>query len=412
MFKIDLDKGIIETLRDAINEHQDFSIKVSFNNRNAWNSICSILDRIDDLVVYLNSLELKPAVENSGFDFQEFINASGVLIECVERLAKIYKVKLNYSKNIFKDKYINEKVKEIYIQENKLDDKDNDYQYFKYLRSLGSLHPVKTNNHLIYMSDDLEVSPFVRWNEGILYDKNKGDIIIVVYSETEDFKHIFVKINETFDFIKYMYNFINDIVTKIKSYNDSIIKELKNTKIKSKAEFENYRDYLNNLIEESEKRCPALTNDITEARDIIYITITNSENVEKYNKFCNAITYSIDIVHNCLQNMNFDFSSDNDNLIFELLNPSNTFTMESYHYQLEKINYLKGDYGDPEFGKIMFKIMLPLLKKYVLISEDDVEYNVHYYELYVLSRVALYFNNLNNDSLVNAVIPQNPKYRI
>lgn len=414
MFKIELDSEIATKLRNSINKEQDISLQIIYNKKNAWNTICSILDRIDDLVIYLNSLELNCGKYNHcAFDFFEFINASGVLIECIETLAKIYKVNFNNQKtNIFRNKYINEEVRKVYLKENKLHDKENDYQYFKYLRSLSSIHPVETNRHLIYMSDDLEVSPYAVWSDGFIHDKSKGELTILAYSEVEEYKYVYVKIEEVFEFVNYKYNNINQIIYKIKRYNKDIINNLKQRKIKKEDDFVNYNLYLNELIKESEERCPRLADDIKEAKEIINISMTKKENIIKYSLYCNALKYSIKYIHKCLQNMNFSFSSNKSKLFFELLNPSKTYTDLNYHYQLEKICYLKGEYGDADFGKSMFKIMLPLFSKYISISSDDIDNQIFDMELYVLSRVALYFNNLNNKSLINSIIPQNSNFRI
>lgn len=414
MFKIKLDEELAITLRNQINEHQDISLKVTYQNKNAWNSICSILDRIDDIVIYLNQLELNTGKwDRCAFDFFEFINQSEVLIECISKLAEIYKVNI-YDENahFFNHKYINNKIKKEYEEKGILEIKETDLNYFKYLRSLSSIHPIDTTRHQIYMSDTLEVSPYVIWNNKHIYEKEQGDLIIVAYSEIEDFKHIFIKIDEVFNFVTYSYNLINKIVHAIKEYNSQVIISLKNRPIKNIVDFENYNDYLNNLIKESEERCPSLTSEIIEAKEIIRISMTDKRNELLYQKYCNAIKYAIETIHNNLQSMKFNFSNDKDNLIFDLLTPTNTYTERDYHYQLEKINYLKGDYGDPYWGKKMLRILLPILRKYVVITDEDFDYNIFDYELYVLSRVALYFNALDNDSLINKLIPNNKKYRL
>lgn len=411
MFKIKLDEELSYKLRNAINDNQDISIKKEFNNKNAWNIICAVMDRIDDLVYYLNNKELKKDFNNA-FDFIEFINASSVLIDCIDRIGKVYGTKFNeLSTNIFKEKYINEDIRDCYKKEGILDEKENDTQYFKYLRSLSSVHPVKTNNHQIYMSDDLEVSPYVVWNNGLIHDLDKGEIIVLVYNETDDYKYIFVKMNEVFDFIKARYEFITEIVKKIESYNKELIDILKTKVIKSPMEFENYNDYLNNLILESENRCPSITSDIIDVKEQINITITNPRNNKHYERYVEALKYAMTFIHKALQDMDFKFTEDNEQLLFDLLNPSKTYTKKDYHYNLEKIIYLKGEYGVPLFGKMKFKEMLPLFNQYIVITEDEIENDIHDYELFVLSRVALYMNSLNNDSIVNKIIPETNVYR-
>lgn len=284
-------------------------------------------------------------------------------------------------------------------------------QYFKYLRSLSSAHPVKTNSHQIYMNDDLEVSPYVVWNNGVIYDLDKGDVIVLVYNETDDYKYVFVKMNELFNFIKARYEFIVDIIEKIESYNQGLIDNLKIKVIKSPIEFETYNDYLNNLILECETRFPSIITEIIDVKEQINITITNPKNKKNYERYVEALKYAMTFIHKALQDMNFKFIDDNEQLLFSLLNPSKTYTKKDYHYNLEKLFYLKGEYGDPLFGKMKFKEMLPLFNQYIVITEDEVESDIHDYELFVLSRVALYMNSLNNNSIVNKIIPKTNVYR-
>lgn len=412
MFKIELDDQLACNLRNAITEQEEISQKIVFKNEYAWNRLCTIMDRIDDLVVYLNQLELNTGKwTRSAFDFYDFINESSVLIDCIDLIIKIYNINMNIKKtNIFTKKSINQIQKNKLIINNKLDEKENDNMYFKYIRSLCSVHPAETNGHLIYQSDSLEVSPYVIWNNNLTY--NDGDLIVEVYNETDSFKNILIKVDEIFNYVKYKYGLLNYIIKEIKKYNCHIIKNLKKQKIEGVRSFSTYDDYLDNLIKESNVRCKEISYYLNQAKNYLNIGLSNKLNFKQYKLYCNALKYAIKIEHNNLQRMSFEFLNESDHLLPELVSPLNKYLSQNFHYQLEKICYLKGENGDLNFGKVMLKPLLPLLSKYIYISEDEYNYLLDYYELFVLSRIGLYLYCLNNESLINNVIPMNKKYRL
>ena len=82
MYKIYLDDDVIRNFRNTINDYIDFSLTKKYKNSdNAWNSICALMDRIEDIVIYLNEKELNTGKWNRcAFDFFEFIEQAGVLI--------------------------------------------------------------------------------------------------------------------------------------------------------------------------------------------------------------------------------------------------------------------------------------------------------------------------------------------
>ena len=76
-------------LRDAVNDKQNLSIEKESTLKDiggylAWDRICAIMDRIDDIITHLNSLELGNDKNRSAFDFYEFVSCAAVLIDCME----------------------------------------------------------------------------------------------------------------------------------------------------------------------------------------------------------------------------------------------------------------------------------------------------------------------------------------
>lgn len=418
MHKIYLNDNVIRNFRNTINDYIDFSLLKKYkNNDNAWNSICALMDRIEDIVIYLNEKELNTGKWNRcAFDFFEFIEQAGVLIECIDELYKIYDIKPSRTKTIFKHKEINEAYLSKLKEENKIA-KVGDLNYFEYIRSLSSVHPGKTDRHKEFQFANFEVSPYVVWNGGIyaLDPRCNGEIILVTYNnETDQMlinKSIYIK--EIFNFIKYKYYSINYLTKYVKKYYLYEIKTLRDTPIRKRNDLKNNLEYLNNLVNESKKRCPNITDEIQEVIDIFNQQITREENINKYNKYCNALLYSMKGIHRQLQNMDFKCESPIDNLLFKLLvgeiHLKNNAKM-NYSYPLQKILDLKLESGDKEFALIQYKTLLPFFNKYIKVTEEDL-YQLSYEELYVLSQIAIYLHELEYDDIVNFCIPNDEEFR-
>ena len=98
MFNIYLNPIVGHNFRNVVNVFIDLSLKHKFYRKkqpkklvNSWNSMCTIMDRIDDLVLYLNQKVLNNGTwERCAFDFFEFIEQAGVLIECIDYAFSIY----------------------------------------------------------------------------------------------------------------------------------------------------------------------------------------------------------------------------------------------------------------------------------------------------------------------------------
>ncbi|MGN1268334.1 MAG: hypothetical protein ACI4U0_02385 [Candidatus Aphodocola sp.] len=418
MHKIYLNDNVIRNFRNTINDYIDFSLLKKYkNNDNAWNSICALMDRIEDIVIYLNEKELNTGKWNRcAFDFFEFIEQAGVLIECIDELYKIYDIKPSRTKTIFKHKEINEAYLSKLKEENKIA-KVGDLNYFEYIRSLSSVHPGKTDRHKEFQFANFEVSPYVVWNGGIyaLDPRCNGEIILVTYNnETDQMlinKSIYIK--EIFNFIKYKYYSINNLTKYVKKYYLNEIKTLRDTPIRKRNDLKNNLEYLNNLVNESKKRCPNITDEIQEVIDIFNQQITREENINKYNKYCNALLYSMKGIHRQLQNMDFKCESPIDNLLFKLLvgeiHLKNNAKM-NYSYPLQKILDLKLESGDKEFALIQYKTLLPFFNKYIKVTEEDL-YQLSYEELYVLSQIAIYLHELEYNDIVNFCIPNDEEFR-
>ena len=417
VFQIKLDSNILKKLRDKVNEQNYISYSKNFktkkNNKEyrAWDKICAIMDRLDDTVLFLNGLKLNTGkYKRSAFDFFEFMNNASVIVDCIQELANIFDVpddKIRKTSNIF----------------NKLgsDGKGTDKEYFEYLRSLCSVHPVETSRHNRYQNNDFECCPFVLWNNKKLYN-DTSDIYAVVYTSNDNAlnKRVLIYMEQIFEYVKTRLDFVNDIIDKIDEYQKEVIRKFINTPIKKENEFSDYLDYLKNLNNEQKRRFGSDSfYPISETIKFFEVKLSNKDNQEKFNLYLNALRYSITFQHNSIQNMSTKGFENNgliccddilETTLFIELNKlnSNDDELDKYCYNLEKISYLSYDSGDDNrrWAYIQLEEMLPFLNRYV--SFDGVSGD---FECYALVQLALYLNCLQNDCLVNKNIPNDLKYR-
>ena len=412
VFKIGLDTEILRKLRNKINEQKNISYNKMYGKYRAWDKICAIMNRLDDTVEYLNTLELNTGkYKRSAFDFFDFMNNSSVVIDCIKELSKIFDIPDNdikESTNIF----------------NKVgtDDKGTDEKYFEYLRSLCSVHPVETSRHKRYQDNDFECSPYVLWNNSLRLFNDDCDIYAVVYTskDNESFKRVGIYIEQVFKYVEIRVNFIEKIIDYIDTYQKDMILKLKKQHIKNDNEFNSYIEYLTNLDEEAKDRYgDDHWYSFEYVIKLLKLKLSDSENEKKMELYINALKYAIKFEHNTLQNMNnigyensgLKYTEENieTSLYIELYSPSSGSKEERrYGYNIEKIQYLSyasGD-SDKDWAYVQLNEAREFFEKYVSFKnvKSDFEY-------YALVNLALYLECLENDCIINKNIPNDLKYR-
>ena len=412
VFKIGLDTEILRKLRNKINEQKNISYNKMYGKYRAWDKICAIMNRLDDTVEYLNTIELNTGkYKRSAFDFFDFMNNASVVIDCVKELSKIFEVsdsEIKNSTNIF----------------NKVgsDGNGTDEKYFEYLRSLCSVHPVETSRHKRYQDNDFECSPYVLWNNSLRLFNDDCDIYAVVYTskDNESFKRVGIYIEQVFKYVEIRVNFIEKIIDYIDTYQKDMILKLKKQHIKNDTEFNSYIEYLTNLDEEAKDRYgDDHWYSFEYVIKLLQLKLSDSENENKMKLYINALKYAIKFEHNALQNMSnigyensgLKYSKENieTSLYIELYSPSSGSKEERrYGYNIEKIQYLSYDSGDSnkDWAYVQLNEAREFFEKYVSFKnvKSDFEY-------YALLNLALYLDCLENDCIINKNIPNDLKYR-
>lgn len=412
VFKIGLDTEILRKLRNKINEQKNISYNKMYKKYRAWDKICAIMNRLDDTVEYLNTIELNTGkYKRSAFDFFDFMNNASVVIDCVKELSKIFEVsdsEIKNSTNIF----------------NKVgsDGNGTDEKYFEYLRSLCSVHPVETSRHKRYQDNDFECSPYVLWNNSLRLFNDDCDIYAVVYTskDNESFKRVGIYIEQVFKYVEIRVNFIEKIIDYIDTYQKDMILKLKKQHIKNDTEFNSYIEYLTNLDEEAKDRYgDDHWYSFEYVIKLLQLKLSDSENENKMKLYINVLKYAIKFEHNALQNMSnigyensgLKYSKENieTSLYIELYSPSSGSKEERrYGYNIEKIQYLSYDSGDSnkDWAYVQLNEAREFFEKYVSFKnvKSDFEY-------YALVNLALYLDCLENDCMINKNIPNDLKYR-
>lgn len=414
--KIKLNKQICRDLRSAINRETHLSITKPLVHKKeqkltAWDRICSIMDRLDDTVEYLNNLKLNTGkYQQSAFDFYDFMNNVSVVLDCIGELAKQFDFDM---KSADRSSFV--------FNKRGKDDQGTDKLYFEYLRSICSVHPIDTSHHERYQSNVYECCPFVTWQKDFIGATTDSDLFALIYtSQIGENKHLYIKISEIFNYIEQKYNLIPQIILKVEEYHENIKNNFRERLIISEREFSSYIDYLNNIIIESKKRIDDDSISILEyVKRLHQLEITNTDNQELYEKYCAAFRYAISFQQNALQSMSYDGYENSGikfpdehietcllNEIYYLRNSSEL--KNKYHYNFEKINYLSYDSGEDnqQWAITMIEKAMPFLGRFV--NFNDAESN---FELYVLVQLAEYQDCLESNCNLNRNIPNKSDYR-
>lgn len=417
-FSFDFNTELPRKLRHTINDKQNLSIKKEAGKKNkiypAWDRICVIMDRLDDTIRHLNTLELGNNKFETAFDFYEFISCAAVVIDCIRFMGNIFHIdthlvgKIENTQDVFGNEY---------------GQNGNDRKFFEYIRSLCVTHPTYTSRHIEYQNGNLfHCCPRVVWTHNP--NANSGDLVAWVYTSNHNNKGFEIKLYVS-HFEKYINKWINhigDVIDAIQNYNETIYERFRNTIIKTSNEFRSFEEYLIYLQKEYCARYGDNDSYIFDEYVRIFRMIpTNKNNKPLLAKYQNAIVYSIGFLHNALQNMSRkDFentgikhpSSNIETELFYELDYISNFNgaFNRFSYNLEKVYYLdpNSNYGyyDKLFARNLIEKIKPIINNYISFNNDESDE-----ETIVLIKLAKYLDALKSKCLLNQNIPNEEKYR-
>ena len=420
-FNFDLKKA--QKLREVVNEKVNISIEKQHELGDkhipymAWDRMCAIMDRLEDTLLYLNSITIGNCISRrSAFDFFNFVNNEYIVIDCIKTMGKIFGVESEKFKAIESSNDVFGDVLEV---------GGTDDQFFKYIRSLCAVHPINTTQkggHPYLKDAKLHCCPFVVWaNDGVgtLWSDDRDLSVHIYVSDPEEgtiMLPLYVK-----QFVAYLNRwicFIPDIVNAIYNYFEMVYESHRNNILKSMNEFCQTIDYLEYLRSQDVIRFNSGDEYIYDQFiDIFKINLSNQENQKKLEKYKKAISYSLTFRHNLLQSMitegyestgiiECDVNNDLFNLLYFPKYNEDDFPNCGYHFS--KLSYLDGDYGfgDEQYARFLLEEIKDNLNKYVIFTNEESNK-----ETIVLVHLALYLSALTYDNLLNNNIPKTNDFR-
>lgn len=393
MYKIVLNRSVIDSFRDTVNESPWFLYNDADDKKN-WNILCACMDRITDIVDYLNKKELGDSeYRSNAFDFIDFIGEAAVLIDSVYYLGRIvvnkkFDVRIDIPhEEFFKSKKV--------VNESNLNKSTEYYdkRYFEYIRSICAMHPTLTNRHKDFQTCDYgEVSPFILWSKITHSLRDDGaELHIHIYDngEVQRMNALPIYLQEVFGYISWIYSTLDYLSSKLKEKYDKKISSFKTSKLPSLNECVDYKDYLSRLYFESEKRFSNTGYLFETAGYVSGLKMTRTTNAPKYKHFEIKLKKAVEDARNKLQAMDSDSINSEELPLERLLYPEvdeKRIFAGSYYFYSKTMDFVS-KYGDIERARWATEGLLPFLSKYVDITRDDCE-TLNRYELYALICIA------------------------
>lgn len=354
------DNRLLEELRMAINkEHKEIIFAkrktyydTSKHRRNEKSNveisdfIESTLIRIEDICNHL--IKIQKDVKNDQFVLFDFMTCSETLLNCIILMAEQFEADLSSFKNskmIFCKDYQIGKSPDICLEKQprckeKCKDMDSDLNYFKYLRSLCSVHPTETTFHCIYILGSEEWCPCVEKfiPYPILGDRENPDYNAKVWANNSyDSRIIGIHVYQIFEFVKKAYSELMQIViSAVNNYYVNKIDELYKKHILSIEECIDSFQYLDNLEIAVSERCGReITHNVRYWRRIMKTEFSDSHMKDLLNEYKQAIINDIEQVRIKLQILDLEELYD----FFPMPSSVNVkcSRLNDYSYEREKI---------------------------------------------------------------------------
>lgn len=235
------------------------------------NFINASMKRIEDTRSHL--LKIQTDVKNDPFVFYDFMNCSETMISCILLFTKQFDADpddFEKSKKVFlKDFQTGKNYSKCNNKKNKCKTEcfelDSDWNYFKYLRSLCSVHPTETTYHCRYLKSDEEWCPNIeKFNKNsiraiLVYaniDQNYPDYEAIVLTGDLNSRKLDIWVSQIFNFVDNAYsNLMNLLINTLENYQKSKFDELTKKLIPNPQECKSYNEYLDNIENAIIERC-------------------------------------------------------------------------------------------------------------------------------------------------------------
>lgn len=363
-----LNSNIINELRDTINK-TDIFIKDPIE-KEKFNLICSIMDRFDSCINYINNHQNIPNTENDVINFLVYVS---IIKDGINKVLHIIGLPKKSDNNIFRQYYIRD-----LPNINKQLDDDKFYEYF---RSLAFAHPFVTDRSIPNAIDknETQYSPYILTNLGY-YKDSKDNIGVEVYSNKREQFSITFPFETLKEYVKWKYEMMKDATSKFEKIIENKEEVWKQHKVNRKSKPLDTLKEIKLILEERYMESYI----IDELISYLSCQLTNTENTKSVNIFRSAIET---IIPNICDAIDKYKNNDIYNIIDKIIEARPKGHPMMY-YQLEKIYcYLNDDYGDTEWGlKQAEAFSKEFAKKWVIIEP----YKMGFDEIKLLTSVACY----------------------
>jgi hypothetical protein len=339
-----------------------------------WSMIAGLLDRIEDTVDDLNNIEMDPSNPRT-YQFYNFLSRASVLVDCIVFLGKIY------------DPDFEKKYNRKYFPPDKKGN-GTDHSYFKYIRSMYSMHPGYTSGSIGKYQDYEECCPFVNWT-----NSDEGDLCAMIYPTNGEGSRLeYLKIDSIFGFIKDVYGLIDGFHPLI----DNIVADwkttLSKTPLKKSSDFASYVEYLEYLSDEKKKRFRHTDSGNLDEVIRIFKTDLSDDFGEAYQKFCEDLKIGVEEEHEMIQKMIVK-----EDTILDLILSESIVGNSS-----EKAHYIAGHMGEllSEFIPDQYLWFRHDLEQYEYLNRNFNWECASRDELYVVLLMAFYLEAIDEGRIV------------
>jgi len=387
-----LDPEICCKFRNVINSSNIFLGDASL--RENWNLTCAVMDRLSDVVEYLNeNFYSAPQTSN---DFIIFMTYADMLVGATKELLKKFNKKYDDTTYLYSSYYnfIEKRKQRISSYEAEKNIYIGDDSFFKYIRCLTFAHPYETSskkNYKFLLDGEVNYSPFV-FDSGhyMSSDKIIDPVGLNIYSNKFDGSMgLWISFNDIKEYIKSKYNLLilaTEWASEKIAYAET---EWGNRKInRNKTKIEMLKDGKDIL----EHRYVS-THEIDEAIELLECECTLISNSDAVNKYKEHIKSCIPSLCDQIDNFNIEYKYPTP--IMKALSPKPKNTCHMFDYYTSKIySGLTGStIGDNNYyGRSMAKLFAQgFVKDYVTIDYD----NMSATEIRLLVNTACYLEKLS-----------------
>lgn len=338
------------------------------NDRNYWNCICSAMDWIIVAVEHINSMAEDNTKSMSAMEVFTCIASVDIIIEAVQQLHRVIQ---NTDPLLFKDETDVFEGNQFF---------QNDYRYFKTIRSCFGAHPVNLEEP--GSPQNTKLRRFASWPYAIWKNETAS---IILHSNQKDEKDIFLSID-----LQQILRYGNKYYQHLIVLGDSLEKQYEQFAAEKRREMipspENPIEHLSVLLEASKNRLDKgeYKSHIEEMQLLYKTPVTNDANVELVTGYRKDLQLLIADIHNHLQYM------DDSALVYEdILYPRFPDSSDGWGYWCEKMTeYIFSNSCPPGLWEPQIR---KRIEPYVQLQYSS------YDELYLLVKATLYYLQKQSD---------------